>query len=205
MPAYATDGSAGFDLAASVDMTIAPGEVALVPTGLIVEVPAGHLLGVFARSSTPLKRGLIVANGVGVVDSDYCGPGDEIKIQVLNFTTAPVAIRRGDRLAQGVILPFARATWEEPAAIESSDAWGVRLDRGLSATSNARYVPRTRTRRTLRTSYLVVPQCLFTKKIAPPPFVAVGTTCHDFGACPETTVRPTAMPIAEPKTTSLTQ
>ena len=92
MPAYATDGSAGFDLAASVDMTIAPGEVVLVPTGLIVEVPAGHLLGVFARSSTPLKRGLIVANGVGVVDSDYCGPGDEIKIQVLNFTTAS---RRG--------------------------------------------------------------------------------------------------------------
>src|SRR5262245_13904294 len=113
LPAYATEGSAGFDLAASVDLSIAPGEVALVPTGLVIEVPAGHFLGIFARSSTPLKRGLMVANGVGVVDSDYCGPDDEIKIEVLNFTAGPVAVRRGDRLAQGVVLPFTRAEWDE--------------------------------------------------------------------------------------------
>lgn len=113
LPSYETAGAAGFDLAASVDMTIRPGEVALVPTGLVIEVPAGHLLGVFARSSTPLKRGLMVANGVGVVDSDYCGPADEIKIEVLNFTPQPVSVRRGDRLAQGVIMPIVRATWQE--------------------------------------------------------------------------------------------
>jgi dUTP pyrophosphatase len=94
-------------------MSIAPGEVALVPTGLVIEVPPRHFLGIFARSSTPLKRGLMVANGVGVVDSDYCGPEDEIKIEVLNFTAAPVAVRRGDRLAQGIILPFVRAEWDE--------------------------------------------------------------------------------------------
>ena len=76
LPAYATAGSAGFDLASSVDMTIGPGEVALVPTGLVIAVPSGHFLGIFARSSTPLRRGLMVANGVGVVDSDYCGPAD---------------------------------------------------------------------------------------------------------------------------------
>jgi dUTP pyrophosphatase len=113
LPSYQTAGAAGFDLAARVDMTVAAGEVALVPTGLVIEVPAGHLLGVFARSSTPLKRGLMVANGVGVVDSDYCGPNDEIKIEVFNFTTSVVSIHRGDRLAQGVILPFARAEWDE--------------------------------------------------------------------------------------------
>jgi dUTP pyrophosphatase len=113
LPAYETPGAAGFDLASSVDMTIEPGQVALVPTGLVIEVPTGHLLGVFARSSTPLKRGLMVANGVGVVDSDYCGPADEIKIEVFNFTAKPVTIRRGDRLAQGVILPFVRAEWRE--------------------------------------------------------------------------------------------
>jgi len=113
LPSYETPGAAGFDLAASVDMTIQPGEVALVPTGLVIEVPAGHLLGVFARSSTPLKRGLMVANGVGVVDSDYCGPADEIKIEVLNFTPQPVSVRRGDRLAQGVIMPIVRAAWQE--------------------------------------------------------------------------------------------
>jgi|SRR5713101_1711827 len=113
LPKYETPGAAGFDLAASVDMSVAPGEVALVPTGLVIEVPSGHFLGVFARSSTPLRRGLMVANGVGVVDSDYCGPEDEIKIEVLNFTAAPVSIRRGDRLAQGIIVPFVRAEWQE--------------------------------------------------------------------------------------------
>jgi dUTP pyrophosphatase len=113
LPHYHTPGAAGFDLAASVDLTVAPGAVALVPTGLVMALPAGYCLGVFARSSTPLKRGLMVANGVGVVDSDYCGPTDEIKIEVFNFTTAPVQVRAGDRLAQGLILPVARATWVE--------------------------------------------------------------------------------------------
>jgi dUTP pyrophosphatase len=112
-PSYQTSGSAGFDLAASADVTIQPGAIALVPTGLVIEVPKGHFLGIFARSSTPLKRGLVVANGVGVVDSDYCGPADEIKVQVLNVTTAPVTVAKGDRLAQGVIIPFVRAEFVE--------------------------------------------------------------------------------------------
>ena len=116
LPAYQTGGAAGFDLAASAAMTIQPGEVALVPTGLVVEIPAGYFLGIFARSSTPLKRGLMVANGVGIVDSDYCGPRDEIKIEVLNFTSSPVSVVPGDRLAQGVILPVARAEWTEAGA-----------------------------------------------------------------------------------------
>jgi dUTP pyrophosphatase len=113
LPVYQTAGAAGFDLAASVDMTIQPGAVTLVPTGLVIEAPPGHFIGVFARSSTPLKRGLMVANGVGIVDADYSGPEDEIKIEVLNFTAAPVTVKRGDRLAQGVILPFVRAVWRE--------------------------------------------------------------------------------------------
>src|SRR5688572_1468823 len=115
LPQYGTGGSAAFDLAASDDMTIAAGEITLVPTGLVIEVPAGMFLGVFARSSTPLKRGLMVANGVGVVDSDYCGPNDEIEVEVVNFTTSPVAIRAGDRLAQGIVLPFVRVEWDERA------------------------------------------------------------------------------------------
>lgn len=113
LPAYQTPGAAGFDLASSVEMTIAPGEVTLVPTGLVIAVPRGHFLGVFARSSTPLKRGLMVANGVGIVDEDYSGPHDEIKVEVYNFTSAPVTVRPGDRLAQGVIMPFVRAEWDE--------------------------------------------------------------------------------------------
>jgi dUTP diphosphatase len=113
LPQYQTPGSAGFDLAASADVTIAPGAIALVPTGLVIQAPPGHCLGIFARSSTPLKRGLVVANGVGVVDEDYCGPSDEVRIQVLNFTQAPVTVARGDRLAQGLFLPVTRAAWQE--------------------------------------------------------------------------------------------
>src|SRR6187401_1950821 len=98
LPTYATAEAAGFDLAASQDVKLAPGQIALVPTGLVIEVPTGHFLAIFARSSTPLKRGLLVANGVGVIDPDYCGPKDEVFIQVLNFTQADVQVRRGDRL-----------------------------------------------------------------------------------------------------------
>jgi dUTP pyrophosphatase len=57
----------------------------------------------------------MVANGVGVVDSDYCGPTDEIKIEVYNFTTTAVAVKRGDRLAQGLLIPVVRAEWQERA------------------------------------------------------------------------------------------
>ena len=113
LPTYGTDEAAGFDLAAASDVTIGPGQIVLVRTGLIIEVPTGHFLAIFARSSTPLKRGLAVANGVGVIDPDYSGPNDEVMIQVLNFTKADVLIRRGDRLAQAIVLPAPRVSWNE--------------------------------------------------------------------------------------------
>jgi len=113
LPQYQTAGAAGFDLAASEDIVVDPSSIALIPTGLVIQVPAGHFLGIFARSSTPLKRGLMVANGVGVIDRDYCGPEDEIKIQVLNFTAQPVQVKKGDRLAQGLFLPVTHVSWQE--------------------------------------------------------------------------------------------
>ena len=124
LPRYESESAAAFDLAAAADVTIQPGQVALVPTGLVIEVPRGMFLGVFARSSTPLKRGLMVANGVGIVDPDYCGPDDEVKIALLNFTGAPVQVVRGDRLAQGVLLPATRVTWEEVDAMRSESRGG---------------------------------------------------------------------------------
>lgn len=119
LPTYGTDEAAGFDLAAASDVTIGPGQIALVRTGLIIEVPTGHFLAIFARSSTPLKRGLAVANGVGVIDPDYSGPNDEVMIQVLNFTKADVVVRRGDRLAQALVLPAPRVTWNEVEEIRA--------------------------------------------------------------------------------------
>jgi dUTP pyrophosphatase len=113
LPEYQTAGAAGFDLAASEDVEVPPHAIALIPTGLVIRVPDGHFLGIFARSSTPLKRGLMVANGVGVIDQDYCGATDEVKIQVLNFTSAAVRVRTGDRIAQGLFIPVARAEWHE--------------------------------------------------------------------------------------------
>jgi dUTP pyrophosphatase len=113
LPEPATSHAAGFDLAAATDIEIPARSIRLVGTGLVIAVPEGHFLGIFARSSTPLKRGLMVANGVGVIDADYCGPDDEIKIQVLNITDAPVKVTRGDRLAQGIVLPCPRIEWEE--------------------------------------------------------------------------------------------
>jgi dUTP diphosphatase len=113
LPVYASDGSAGFDLAAAEDVDIPPGRIRLVGTGLVFAVPNGYFLAIFARSSTPLKRGLAVANGVGVLDSDYRGPTDELKIQLLNLTDAPIVVHAGDRLAQGIILPAPRVTFVE--------------------------------------------------------------------------------------------
>ena len=90
----------------------------------MIEVPSGHFLAILARSSTPLKRGLMVANGVGVIDPDYSGPTDEILIQVINVTELDVEIRRGDRLAQGIVLPAPHVTWEEVTEIRDASRGG---------------------------------------------------------------------------------
>ena len=113
LPGYQTTDAAAFDLASVADMTVEPGRVALIPTGLVIKVPLRMFLGIFARSSTPLKRGLMIANGVGVVDPDYCGPADEVKIAVVNFTSEPVTVRAGDRIAQGILLEAPRVEWAE--------------------------------------------------------------------------------------------
>jgi len=113
LPSYATRDAAAFDLASVETVRVEPGRVALVPTGLVVRVPLRMFLGIFARSSTPLKRGLMIANGVGVIDPDYCGRTDEIKIAVMNFTDEPVIVRPGDRIAQGIFLEAPRIEWAE--------------------------------------------------------------------------------------------
>ena len=113
LPEPATGGAAGFDLSAATDVEIPPRQIRLVGTGLVIAVPTGYFLGIFARSSTPLKRGLMVANGVGVVDSDYCGPADEVKVQVINVTGATVHVAAGDRIAQAMVLAAPRLDLQE--------------------------------------------------------------------------------------------
>jgi dUTP pyrophosphatase len=120
LPAYSSPGAAAFDLAADEDCEIPPGQIRLVGTGLVIHVPDGHFLAIIARSSTPFKRGLIVANAVGVIDPDYCGPTDEVKIQVLNVTDQTVNLERGARIAQGIVLAAPRIEWEEVVATAPS-------------------------------------------------------------------------------------
>ncbi len=65
------------------------------------------------RSSTPLRKGLLIPNGVGIIDQDYCGEGDELKIQVFNFREEAVTVARGERIAQGIFIPVMRVCWDE--------------------------------------------------------------------------------------------
>ncbi len=124
MPEYHSAGAAAFDLAARDEVVVGPREVRLVGTGLVIEAPPGHFLAIVARSSLPLKKGLVVANAVGVVDRDYCGPTDEVKVQVMNVTDAPVTIAQGERIAQGLILPVTRVEFEDVDEIASSSRGG---------------------------------------------------------------------------------
>ena len=120
LPQYKTTGAVAFDLAAAEDTTVAPRQIALVPTGLIIATPRGYALIIAARSSTPIKKGLTLPHGIGIIDHDYAGPDDELKIQVYNFTDAPVIILKNERIAQGFFIPIARAEWEEGAPEETS-------------------------------------------------------------------------------------
>jgi dUTP pyrophosphatase len=110
-PHYATKGAHGFDLCTAEPAEIAPGEIALVGTGLVVATPPGWCLLVCLRSSTPRKWGVMQPHAVGVIDEDYCGPDDEVRLQLLNFTASPTAIPSGSRIAQGVFVRADRAQW----------------------------------------------------------------------------------------------
>ena len=119
LPAYATPGAAGCDLLAAVDgaVTLAPGARALVPTGLLIAVPAGYELQIRPRSGLALKHGIMVANSPGTIDEDYRG---ELQIILLNAGTEPFVIERGMRIAQAVLAPVVRAEWVEVEALDAT-------------------------------------------------------------------------------------
>jgi len=108
LPAYASAGAAGIDLAAAVDqsLTLNPEHRALVPTGIAIALPEGYEGQVRPRSGLALKHGLTVLNSPGTIDCDYRG---EVQVILANLGTEPVTIRRGDRIAQLVIAPVTRA------------------------------------------------------------------------------------------------
>ena len=113
LPQYESNGATGFDFVTREDTTIQPGSIGLVPGNVIIAVPEGYALLVVPRSSLPRKKGLVCPHSFGVIDQDYHGPKDEIFIQVMNTTSKPVTVTRGDRIAQGLFVRVGKAEWDE--------------------------------------------------------------------------------------------
>lgn len=111
LPEHHTSGAVAFDFVARESVTLAPQSVGLVPGNVVIKVPKGYMLFIKERSSTALRKGVFCT--AGIVDQDYCGENDEIKLQVFNFKNEPVTIDRADRIAQGIFVKIETAEWNE--------------------------------------------------------------------------------------------
>jgi dUTP pyrophosphatase len=111
-PSYAHEGDAGLDLRTTEACTLAPGERHLFPTGLAMALPSGCVGAVCPRSGLAIRDGVTVLNAPGIVDQTYRG---EVKVDLVNLGTEPVAIAAGDRIAQLVVVPFV------PCQVETVD------------------------------------------------------------------------------------
>lgn len=124
LPEFKTKGSIGFDLVARENVTISAGEVKLIPLNVVIKTPAGYGLFLLPRSSTPMKKGLLIPNGVGVIDQDYSGNEDELKLQALNFTKQTVKVERGERIAQAVFVKIERPEFIEVKSMTDKSRGG---------------------------------------------------------------------------------
>jgi dUTP pyrophosphatase len=120
LPAYQTAGAAGMDLHAAVeeDLPIAAGEIVLVPTGLQIAVPDGFEAQVRPRSGLAVKHGISLPNTPATIDSDYRG---EIRVPLINLGRAQFVVTRGMRIAQLVVAPVVRVTWDEVVELPATD------------------------------------------------------------------------------------
>ena len=112
LPQYATKGSSGMDIRASLDIPVSlqPLERALIPTGLFVEIPGGYEIQIRPRSGLAIKQGITCLNSPGTIDSDYRG---EIKIILINLSSEEQVINNGDRIAQMIVQKMERAEFEQ--------------------------------------------------------------------------------------------
>ena len=117
LPSYATEHSSGLDLRTSKNLSLHPGEYKLVPTGIAIEIPEGFEGQVRPRSGLALKHGIGCLNSPGTIDSDYRG---EVKVLLINHGKEVVHFEKGERIAQLIIAPYARATWEQVETLEES-------------------------------------------------------------------------------------
>lgn len=113
LPLHHTKGSCAFDFIARENISVPAHGIGFVPGNLIVEVPESHSLLILPRSSLFRKKSLLIPNAPGLIDCDYCGPEDEIKIQVLNMSGEAVVVERGERIAQGLFVKSDQVEWTE--------------------------------------------------------------------------------------------
>ena len=120
LPEYETEGSSGMDLRAFLEQeqTLQPMERVLVPTGLFIELPAGHEAQIRPRSGLAIKQGITCLNTPGTIDADYRG---EIKIILINLSVETQVIHPGDRIAQMVIQKVEKADWIETAELKITE------------------------------------------------------------------------------------
>ncbi len=120
LPEYATIGSAGMDIRAAIETTIdiAPGSIALIPTGLAIALQPGLECQVRSRSGLAAKHGIFALNAPGTIDSDYRG---EINVILANFGKETFQIKRGDRIAQLVIAKYENIVWLETQSLDSTE------------------------------------------------------------------------------------
>ena len=118
LPHYATAGSAGMDVLAAEEVTLAPGARAAVATGFAIAIPDGYEVQVRPRSGLALKHGVTCLNTPGTIDSDYPG---EVKVILVNLGDAPFTIARSERIAQLVPAPVQRATLAIVEQLDDTD------------------------------------------------------------------------------------
>lgn len=123
LPEYKSPRAAGIDVAARTTVTIAPHTTIMVPLNVALQLPANHWVLLAARSSLH-KKGLIMANGIGVGDEDFSGDNDEYRAALHNLTDQPVTVDRGERVAQMIVLPLERVEIEEVEHLENQDRGG---------------------------------------------------------------------------------
>ena len=120
LPEYETEGSSGMDLRAFLEspVNIAPGERALIPTGLFLEIPEGMEVQIRARSGLAIRNGISLINGIGTVDSDYRG---EVMVPLVNLGQDSFTVNDGDRIAQMVVCSYVRVDMVAVDEIEDTD------------------------------------------------------------------------------------
>ena len=137
LPRYETPGSVAFDLIVRETKIIEPGKIELVPVNVIVCTPPGYLFMIAPRSSLSRKKNLIMANSIGIIDQDFCGPKDEVHAQLWNFTAAPITVERGERIGQGMFVKIERAEWNEVEDTQQPSRGGFGSTGGYTTTTNS--------------------------------------------------------------------